>query len=117
EMGHRVAEELGPWLGDPPAGVVLEPRTALAWERSELVADETAARVAALAAWRSGRAGILVASVQALLHPPLPPCRPGGGALPVCSGSCARALPKHRSAPEACPAEPRVLRRGARLHL
>ena len=40
---------------------VLEPRTALAYERSELVADETAARVAALAAWRSGRARVLVA--------------------------------------------------------
>ena len=38
----------------PTAVAVLEPRTALAYERSELVRDETAARVAALAAWRSG---------------------------------------------------------------
>jgi transcription-repair coupling factor (superfamily II helicase) len=91
EIGDRVAEELGAWLGDPGAVAVLEPRTALAWERSELVADETAARVAALAAWRSGKARILVASVQALLQ--------------------------HTIAPDALPVEPRVLRRGARLHL
>ena len=36
EIGDRVAEELGAWLGDPEAVVVLEPRTALAYERSEL---------------------------------------------------------------------------------
>jgi transcription-repair coupling factor (superfamily II helicase) len=91
EIGDRVAEELGAWVGDPGTVAVLEPRTALAWERSELVADETAARVASLAAWRSGRARILVASVQALLQ--------------------------HTLSPEALPAEPRILRRGARLHL
>ncbi len=68
EIGDRLAEELGAWLGDPAAVVVLEPRTALAYERSELVADETAARVAALAAWRSGHARVMVASVQALLQ-------------------------------------------------
>jgi transcription-repair coupling factor (superfamily II helicase) len=73
EIGDRVAEELGAWLGDPDAVAVLEPRTALAYERSELVADETAARVAALAAWRDGRARILVASVQALLQRTLDP--------------------------------------------
>ena len=73
EIGDRVAEELGAWLGDPAAVAVLEPRTALAYERSELVADETAARVAALAAWRSGRARILVASVQALLQHTIAP--------------------------------------------
>ena len=91
EIGDRVAEELGAWLGEPGAVVVLEPRTALAYERSELVADETAARVASLAAWRSGRARILVASVQALIQHTLPP--------------------------DALPTEPRVLRRGARLQL
>ena len=68
----------------------LDPRTALAYERSELVADETAARVAALAAWRHGRARVLVASVQALLQ--------------------------HTIAPEDLPAEPRELMVGARLH-
>ncbi len=90
EIGDRVAEELGAWLGDPEEVVVLEPRTALAYERSELVADETAARVAALAAWRSGRARVLVAGVQALLQ--------------------------HTLAPDDLPAEPRRLRRGVRLH-
>jgi transcription-repair coupling factor (superfamily II helicase) len=73
EIGDRVAEELQAWLGDPDAVAVLEPRTALAYERSELVRDETAARVAALAAWRSGRARVLVASVQALLQHTLDP--------------------------------------------
>ena len=61
------------WLGDPAAVAVLEPRTSLAYERSELVPDETAARVAALAAWQSGRARVLVASVQALLQHTIDP--------------------------------------------
>ncbi len=89
EIGDRVAEELGAWLGDPGAIAVLEPRTALAYERSELVPDETAARVAALSDWRSGHTRVLVASVQALLQ--------------------------HTLAPEDLPAAPRVLRIGARL--
>ena len=38
EIGDRVAEELAAWLGDPAAVAVLEPRTALAYERCELVA-------------------------------------------------------------------------------
>src|SRR4029079_974691 len=54
------------------------------------VADETAARVAALAAWRHGHARVLVASVQALLQ--------------------------HTIAPDDRPAEPRELAVGARLH-
>ncbi|MHB8398979.1 MAG: transcription-repair coupling factor [Candidatus Limnocylindrales bacterium] len=91
EIGDRVAEELASWLGDPASVVVLEPRTALAYERSGLVADETAARVAALAAWRDGKARILVASVQALLQPTI--------------------------APADLPAEPRMLRVGLRLGL
>jgi transcription-repair coupling factor (superfamily II helicase) len=90
EIGDRVAEELGAWLGDPAAVVILEPRTALAYERSELVADETAARVAALAAWRGDRARVLVASVQALLQ--------------------------HTIAPDELPTAPRELRPGARIH-
>ena len=73
EIGDRVAEELAAWVGAPAAVAVLEPRTALAYERSELVADETAARVAALAAWRTGGARILVASVQALIQHTLAP--------------------------------------------
>jgi transcription-repair coupling factor (superfamily II helicase) len=90
EIGDRVAEELGAWLGDPDAVAILEPRTALAYERSELIADETAARVAALAEWRSGRARVLVASVQALLQ--------------------------HTIEPADLPAAPRELRVGARIH-
>ena len=90
EIGDRVAEELQAWLGDPDAVAILEPRTSLAYERSELVRDETAARVAALSAWRSGRARVLVASVQALLQ--------------------------HTLDPEELPAEPRRLKVGARLH-
>ncbi len=90
EIGDRVAEELGAWLGDAGTVAVLEPRTALAYERSELIADETAARVAALAAWRSGRARVLVASVQALLQ--------------------------HTIAPADLPAAPRELRLGSRVH-
>ena len=83
EIGDRVAEELGAWLGDPEAVAILEPRTALAYERSELVADETAARVAALAAWRSGRARVMVAG-----RPGPPPAhdrarRPAGRAAPA----------------------------------
>ncbi len=73
EIGDRVAEEFQAWLGDADLVAVLEPRTALAYERSELVADETAARVAALASWRSGRARVLVASVQALLQHTIAP--------------------------------------------
>ncbi|MEO6207248.1 MAG: hypothetical protein ABIP77_04775, partial [Candidatus Limnocylindrales bacterium] len=73
EIGDRVAEELGAWLGDPTAVATLEPRTALAYERSELLADETAARVAALSAWRSGRVRVLVASVQSLLQHTIAP--------------------------------------------
>ncbi len=69
EIGDRVADELVAWLGDPDAVTVLEPRSALAYERSELIRDESAARVATLARWRSGRARVLVASVQALLQP------------------------------------------------
>ncbi len=90
EIGDRVAEELAAWIGDPGVVAVLEPRTALAYERSELVADETAARVAALAAWRNGRARVLVASVQALLQ--------------------------HTIAPADLPEHPRELTSGTRLH-
>ncbi len=93
EIGDRLAEELGAWLGDPATVAVLEPRTALAYERSELVADETAARVAALAAWRSGAARVLVAS-----RPGAPPAhdragRPARAAAAPQAGRPARARP------------------------
>jgi transcription-repair coupling factor (superfamily II helicase) len=90
EIGDRVAEELGAWLGGSSAVAVLEPRTALAYERSELVADETAARVAALSAWRSGRPRVLIASVQAILQ--------------------------HTIAPDDLPDDARELRIGVRIH-
>ncbi|MEO7118129.1 MAG: hypothetical protein ABIZ34_04070, partial [Candidatus Limnocylindrales bacterium] len=73
EIADRVAEEFVAWLGDPAAVVTLEPRTALAFERSELVRDESAARVATFAAWRGGTPRVLVASVQALFQRTLPP--------------------------------------------
>jgi transcription-repair coupling factor (superfamily II helicase) len=69
EAADRAADELRAWLGDESGVAALEPRTALPYERSELVRDETAARVAALAEWhRSDGPRILVASVQALLQ-------------------------------------------------
>ena len=73
EIADRVAEELAAWLGDSSTVVTLEPRTALAYERSELVRDESAARVATLAAWRSGGPRVLVASVHALFQHTLEP--------------------------------------------
>ncbi len=71
EIADRVAEELAAWAG-PSAVVTLEARTALAYERSELVRDETAARVAVLSDWHAGNARILVAGVQALVQRTLP---------------------------------------------
>jgi transcription-repair coupling factor (superfamily II helicase) len=75
EIADRVADELIAWMGTADRVVTLEPRTSLAYERSELVRDESAARVAALAAWRraDGPARILVTSVQALFQHTLPP--------------------------------------------
>ncbi len=73
EIADRVAEELAAWLGGPEIVVTLEPRTSLAYERSELIRDESAARVAALANWRSGGPRVLVASVQALFQHTLAP--------------------------------------------
>ena len=74
-IADRVAEELAAWLGGTEHVVTLEPRTALAYERSELVRDESAARVAALAAWADpdGSARILVASLQALFQRTIAP--------------------------------------------
>ena len=68
---------------------------ALAYERSELVADETAARVAALAAWRVGSGAVLVASVQALLQHTIDPAD-----LPTSRGArpAARIAPTRSSA-------------------
>ena len=71
----------------------LEPRTSLAYERSELVRDESAARVAALAAWRRGAtpSTVLVASVQALFQHTLAPDRlPDRAARPASRASACR---------------------------
>jgi transcription-repair coupling factor (superfamily II helicase) len=75
EIADRVAEELTAWLGGGEHVVTLDTRTALAYERSELVRDESAARVASLAQWsREGSpARILVASLQALFQRTLAP--------------------------------------------
>jgi transcription-repair coupling factor (superfamily II helicase) len=73
EIADRVAEELAAWLGGPTTVVTLEPRTSLAYERSELIRDESAARVAALQAWHSGVPKVLVASVQALFQHTIAP--------------------------------------------
>jgi transcription-repair coupling factor (superfamily II helicase) len=112
EIADRVAEELAAWWGDPGAIVVLEPRTALAYERGELVRDETAARVAALAAWRAGSTGA----------PDPPASLPPSGPEPVAPTPGARilvtspqALLQRTLPPDALPATPLVLRRGARL--
>ncbi len=93
EIADRVADELVAWFGSRSAVVTLEPRTALAYERSELVRDESAARVASLAAWRrpDGPARVLVAGVQALFQRTL--------------------------APHQLPERPLVLRRGQRISL
>jgi len=73
EIADRVVEELEAWFGDAAAVVTLEPRSALAYERSGLIGDESAARVAALAAWAGGEPRVLVASVQALFQRTLSP--------------------------------------------
>ena len=49
--------------------VLFEPRSALPFERGELVVDESAGRVAALAAWSTGRPRLLVASLLAFDGP------------------------------------------------
>ncbi|HUR15685.1 MAG TPA: transcription-repair coupling factor, partial [Candidatus Limnocylindrales bacterium] len=89
EIADRVAEEVASWLGGAGHVVTLEPRTSLAYERSELIRDESAARVAALATWRSGIPRVMVASVQALFQ--------------------------HTLAPDAIPHEPVTMRSGQRI--
>ena len=104
EIADRVAEELVAWFGDPSAVVLLEPRTALAYERGELVRDETAARVAALAAWRGGA-------------PPVPSQTGSGrsGGTPAILVTSPQALLQRTLPPDGLPAAPLVLRPGAHL--
>ncbi len=102
----------------PPGGAIrrpsssLEPRTALAYERGELVRDETAARVAALAAWRAGSTGGPTPPASAAPSGPAPARSTAGARILVTSP---QALLQRTLPPDALPAEPLVLRRGGRL--
>ena len=69
EVAERVADALRSWFHDPTAVVLLEPRSALPYERGELVIDESAGRVATLAAWHEGSPRILVTSLLAVAQP------------------------------------------------
>ncbi|MDQ3447969.1 MAG: hypothetical protein M3432_02170, partial [Chloroflexota bacterium] len=106
EIADRVAEELQAWIGDPAAVVTLEPRSSLAYERSELIRDESAARVAALAAWRAGDA------TQDATIGPAQDAAIGPARVLVTS---VQALFQRTLAPDALPTEPLTIRRGARL--
>jgi transcription-repair coupling factor (superfamily II helicase) len=107
EIADRVAEELAAWFGDVAAVVVLEPRTALAYERGELVRDETAARVAALAAWRAGAAERGGGAARG------PDAEPAGPARILVTSP--QALLQRTLPPDAFPTAPLLLRRGTRL--
>ena len=69
EVAERVADALRSWFHDPSHVVLLEPRSALPYERGELVIDESAGRVATLAAWHEGSPRILVTSLLAVAQP------------------------------------------------
>ena len=70
EVAERVAATVGSWLDDPSRVLLLEPRSALPFERGELVVDESAGRVATLAAWREAAgARVIVMSLLAALQP------------------------------------------------
>ena len=73
DVAERVAETLRAWVRDPDGVALLEPRSSLPYERGELAVDESAGRVAALAAWRSGEAKILVTSLLAALQNSIDP--------------------------------------------
>ena len=97
EIGDRVAEELGAWLGD--AGGRRRARAAdgarLRAQRARRRRDGRPRRGAA--AWRSGRARILVASVQALAPAHDRPGRPAGRRR-ASSRSAARLAPGRAAA-------------------
>ena len=81
EVAERVADAARAWCADPDDVVLLEPRSALPFERGEMVVDESAGRVAALAAWAGGRPRILVASLLAVLQPTIAAADLAEGAL------------------------------------
>ena len=72
-VAERVADTLRAWVSDPESITLLEPRSALPYERGELVVDESAGRVAALAAWSGGLSRILVTSLIAALQNSIDP--------------------------------------------
>ena len=69
EVADRVADAVRSWVASPAEVVLLEPRSALPFERGELVVDESAGRVAALAAWSTGRPRLLITSLLAVAQP------------------------------------------------
>ncbi len=81
EVAERVADTLRAWTDDPNSVTLLEPRSSLPYERGELVVDESAGRVAALAAWSSGETRILVTSLLAALQNSIDPATLSEGSL------------------------------------
>jgi transcription-repair coupling factor (superfamily II helicase) len=81
EVAERVADTLRAWVSDPESITLLEPRSALPYERGELVVDESAGRVAALAAWSGGLSRILVTSLIAALQNSIDPTSLSEGSL------------------------------------
>ena len=87
EVAERVADSLRAWSADPERITLLEPRSSLPYERGELVVDESAGRVAALAAWGSGETRILVTSLLAALQNSADPTALVEGSLPLLPGT------------------------------
>ena len=87
EVAERVADSLRAWSADPERITLLEPRSSLPYERGELVVDESAGRVAALAAWGSGESRILVTSLLAALQNSADPSALVEGSLSLLPGT------------------------------
>lgn len=86
EVAERVADSLRAWSSEPDGVTLLEPRSSLPYERGELVVDESAGRVAALAAWQSGETRVLVTSLLAALQNSISPTALGEGSLELVTG-------------------------------
>ena len=86
EVAERVADSLRAWSAEPDRITLLEPRSSLPYERGELVVDESAGRVAALAAWGSGESRILVTSLLAALQNSADPSVLAEASLPLAPG-------------------------------
>jgi transcription-repair coupling factor (superfamily II helicase) len=87
ETADRVADALRSWVHEPTDVLVLEPRSALPFERGELVIDESAGRVATLADWATGRPRILVTSLLAAMQPTIDAVALATGALVLRPGA------------------------------